>query len=98
VPEPAPWKLDGFLDRLDAWAERESPDADLRLHVTGWVMNRHTDPYQGARRERDFPNLWFGVVPGSEDGQGNVVVCLYSVDELEHVVQCVSIATLSWPV
>lgn len=98
MPKPGPWKLAGFLDRLDAWVERESPNDDLRLLVTAWVVNRHTDPYHGVRRESGFPNLWSGVVPDSDDGQGNGVFCSYWIDETARVVKCNGIATLSWPV
>lgn len=60
-----PWALEGFLDRLDAWAEFESPKDDLRLIVTAWILTRYDDPYQGVRREPGFANLWFGAIPNS---------------------------------
>jgi len=62
-----PWTLEGFLERLDAWAELESPKNDLLLIVTAWVMTRYDDPYQGIRRKNGFPNLWFGAIPNSGD-------------------------------
>jgi hypothetical protein len=87
----------GFLDRLDTWAEQESPPDDLRLLVTAWIMTRYDDPYQGVRREHGFPNLWFGVVPHSEDGAGAVVVCAYWIEESTRIVRCDSFATLNLP-
>jgi len=76
-----PWELRGFLERLDAWADLESPPADLRLLVTAWIMTRYEDPYQGVRRESGFPNLWFGPVPQSDDGRGLIVACSYWIEE-----------------
>jgi len=69
--------LIGFDVRFDAWTELEGPSDDLRLIVMAWVHGRFDDPYQGARREDGFENLWFGHVPGSEDGEGHVVTCSY---------------------
>jgi hypothetical protein len=99
VPEPGgPWTLEGFLDRLDAWAEQEHPPDGIRVLVTAWLLSRIEDPYTGVRREPRFPNLWWGVVPGSEHGDGQVVVCSYWVEEATDTVRCDSFATLSWPV
>jgi hypothetical protein len=98
VSSAAPlWKLEGFLDRLDTWEKIESPSDDLRLIVTAWIMTRYDDPYQGVRRESGFPNLWFGVVPHSDDGAGNVVVCAFWIEESRRTVRCDSFATLSLP-
>jgi hypothetical protein len=94
---PPSWTLVGFLDRLDAWVERESPAEDLRLIVTAWVMTRYDDPYQGVRRESGFPNLWFGAVPNTDDGSGNVVACAYWIEESSRTVRCDSFATLGLP-
>jgi hypothetical protein len=98
VPRAIPaWSLEGFLDTLDAWAERESPTDDLRMVVTAWVLSRYDDPYQGVRRENGFPNLWYGPVPNSGDGAGRVVVCSYWIMESSRTVRCDSFATLSLP-
>lgn len=91
------WKLEDFLDRFDAWAEIESPSTDLRLIVTAWIMTRYDDPYRGVRREKGFPNLWFGVVPNSGDGVDRVVACAYWIEESSGTVRCDSFATLSLP-
>jgi hypothetical protein len=91
------WHLEGFLEHLDAWTERESPPDDLLLIVTAWIMTRFDDPYKGVRREHGFPNLWFGPVPNSEDGTGAVVVCSYWIEEASHTVWCNSFATLNLP-
>jgi hypothetical protein len=93
----ANWSLAGFLDRLDAWAEQEKPPDDLVLLVTGWIMTRYDDPYRGVRREPGFDDLWFGPVPNSEDGSGQVVACSYWIVERSRTVVCCSFATLNLP-
>lgn len=92
------WTLEGFLDRLESWGELQSPQDELRLTVMIWIMTRYDDPYQGVRRENGFPNLWFGTVPHSGDGCGNVVTCSYWIEEVNRSVRCDSFATLSLPV
>jgi hypothetical protein len=94
--DPA-WALEGFLERLDAWAEQEDPPADLRLLVTSWIMTRYDDPYQGVQRAEGFDNLWFGPVPETDDGQGHIVVCSYWIEENRRTVRCDSFATLNLP-
>jgi len=92
------WQLEGFLERLDAWANQEQPDDDLRLQVTEWILSRFGDPYQGVQREPGFDNLWFGIVPGSLHDADQVVVCSYWIMERDHVVRCDSFATLGLPI
>jgi hypothetical protein len=75
---------------------RNAPD-DLRLLVTAWVMTRYDDPYQGVRRADGFANLWFGQIPKSDDGRGNVVTCSYWIEESSRRVTCDCFATLSLP-
>lgn len=65
--------------------------------VTAWVLTRYDDPYQGVRRESGFPNLWFGVVPDTDDGSGHVVVCSYWIAESTRTVRCDNFGTLSRP-
>jgi hypothetical protein len=89
--------LIGFEDRLDEWQRSESADDDLLLLILPWIMSRSEDPYQGMKREPEFENLWFGPVPNTEDGQGNVVACSYWVEETNRCVRCDSFATLSLP-
>ena len=91
------WQLEGFLDRLDAWIELEAPTDDVRLLVTAWIMTRYADPYQGVRRETGFPNLWYGAIPDTEDGNGSIVACAYWIEESNRTVRCDSFATLSLP-
>lgn len=93
-----PWTLDQFIERFDAWVELESPTDDLRCIVMDWILTRDDDPYQGARREKGFPNLWVGRVPNSNDGSGNVVVCSYCwIKESSRTVCCDNFGTLSLP-
>lgn len=91
------WRLIGFEDRLDEWQRNESADEDLLLIILPWIMSRFEDPYQGMKREPEFENLWFGPVPHTYDGQGNVVVCSYWIEEAGHSVRCDSFATLALP-
>ncbi|WP_020518704.1 hypothetical protein [Catelliglobosispora koreensis] len=97
MPDLDTWKLEGFLDRLDAWVAREAPPDELRVLVTAWIMSRYDDPYQGVQRERDFENLWFGPIPGSVTKSGTVVVCAYWIKERNRKVRCESFATLPVP-
>lgn len=92
------WTLEGFGDRLDEWKDREQPPDDVVIVVTHWALSRFDDPYSGMQREPGFPNLWFGVIPESEHGPGQVVVCSYWVEESTRTVRCDSIATLNMPV
>jgi hypothetical protein len=92
------WRLEGFGECLDEWAEREQPVVDLRAVVTAWVIARFDDPYQGVRREPGFETLWFGAVPNSGDGRGNAVACSYWIEETTRTVRCNSITTLSQPI
>lgn len=91
------WRLVNFVERLDDWIDTEGPADDLRLVVTAWVLSRAEDPYTGVRPEPGFPNLWFGPVPDSVHGTGQVVACSYWVEEREHIVRCDSFATLNLP-
>lgn len=95
---PEPWRLVNFLDRLDLWIGLEAPPKEIRRLVTSWIFTRTDDPYQGARREPGFPNLWFCPIPRSEHKERNAVCCSYWIDEHNHVVRCDSFATLSRPV
>jgi hypothetical protein len=94
----AAWELDGFIERLDAWAERENIDTDLRLVVTAWFFTRMDDPFKGARREPGIPNLWYAVVPDSQDGKGSMVVCSYWIEAAQNLVRCDNFGLLSTPI
>jgi len=91
-----PWQLEGCEVGLDEWITLESPDSDLRLVVTAWVLSRFDDPYLGVRREPGFPNLWFGPIPGSAHA-GRVVACSYWIIDGERRVRCNGFATLNLP-
>ncbi len=99
MPDGAPsWTLENFIDRFDAWVERESPRDDVRVVVMDWILTRHDDPYQGMRREAGFQNYWFGSVPDSQDGSGNMVTCAYWINESDRIVSCDIFGTLSLPI
>jgi len=98
VPDPGPvWRLEGFLERLDIWAELEAPSDNLRILVTSWILTRFDDPYQGVRREPRFANFWFGVIPRSRDSRGTVVTCAYWIEESRRTVRCDSFVSLNLP-
>ena len=61
-------------------------------------MTRYEDPYEGMEREPKIDNLWYRVVPGSNDGHDNVVACSYFIYELTRTVRCDNCATLPLPV
>ena len=45
------WQFNNFGNALDAWISLETPDDDLRLVVTAWVLTRFDDP--GDRRDSE---------------------------------------------
>jgi hypothetical protein len=92
------WLLSQFEERLDQWIDLESPPEDVRLAVTAWILTRIDDPFEGAHREPDFPNLWAAVVPGSLHSPQSVVFCSYWVGVRDQTITCNQFATLSYPV
>ena len=76
------WRLEGFLDRLDVWANEQGASDELRRLVTAWIFTRFEDPYRGVTRAEIAPNLWFGQVPGSVHNE-SVVACSYWIFELD---------------
>lgn len=59
---------------------------------------RGDDPYHGVRREPGFDNLWLGIVPNSDNGKGQIVVCSYWIDESRRTVRCDNFGTLNLPI
>jgi hypothetical protein len=63
------WQLIGFEDTLDTWISIGNPCLDLRILVTEWGVGRADDLYTGVTRRLEIaPDFWFGVVPGSREG------------------------------
>ena len=91
------WHLVRFTEELDLWVERAAAPADLVLLILPWIMSRIDDPYRGVRRAAGFDNLWFGPIPGTDDGSGRVVSCSYWITETSHSVRCNSFSTLHRP-
>lgn len=91
------WALDGFDDHFERWVSTGGPDADLRIIVLDWVMARHDDPFYGMRQEEGFDNLWYGRIPDSGDGRGNVVVCSYFVEFSTRTLRCNGFTMLAYP-
>ena len=99
MPDAArPWTLQLFLERLELWADEVKPSAELVIIVATWIQGRMDDPFEGVRRVEGFENLWFGAIPGSDDGLGNVVTCSYWINVSGHAVRCDLFSTSTWPV
>lgn len=62
---PTFWRLENFIERLDAWIAVENPSEYVRIIVTEWVVTRFDNPYKDVSRQPDFPNLWFGPIPAT---------------------------------
>ena len=95
------WTLLEFNERFDAWAARENPSPDLRFVVYQWIFSRMEDPYEGAKREPGFPNLWSVQVRGSATGRPGdikVVLCSFWIHEADHKVECDNFSIVSYPV
>lgn len=95
------WRLKDFEERFDAWVALDDPSPDLRFVVAEWMLTRMEDPYESARREPEFPNLWSVRVRGSAVGRPGdikVVLCSFWINEAEHSVVCDNFSVLSYPV
>lgn len=92
-----PYELRGFLEAHEDWVTREDPSTDLSYLVLEWVFSRAEDPYQGARREPGFDNLWLAPVPRTRH-DGRIVVCSFWIEEQAGAVRCDIIASLSPPI
>lgn len=92
------WTLKRFDEYFDRWVSIEDPSDDLRIIVLDWIMTRHENPHRGVKRQVEIDdNLWYGRIPDSGDGHGNVVVCSYRIEVLTSTLTCDSIATLPYP-
>lgn len=97
-PEPAPWKQEKFVEKLEIWVATEHPPADLRILVASWVFTRYDDPYADLRPEPGLPGMWFGKIPGTDNGLGQAVACACWIDDHARTVRCDSIASLNTPI
>jgi hypothetical protein len=92
------WKLEDFLQSVDAWIEREDPPQEFVLATLSWVHSLQTDPYRRGVPKRGLgPMVWFADVPDIPS-ESQAVVCTYTIDEVEGVVRCWVIAGLSRPI
>lgn len=95
------WRLTEFDQRFEAWLARDNPTPDLSAAVAAWMLTRMEDPYEGAKREPGFPNLWSAQVAGSATGRPGditVVLCSFWINESDHTVECDNFSILSYPV
>ena len=84
---PPVWTLEGFLERLDEWKGLEHPPDELLIIVTDWILGRMADPMVGARRATEFDDLWFAIIPGTNNGT-DMVTCTYWIDATNKVARC----------
>jgi hypothetical protein len=87
------WTFRYAIEALDYWAEREKPSQDLRMVVTEWAFNQHTNPYRGMDRQPGFANLYVGEVRGTRSGSA-AVTCTYWIDETTSTVRFDNFTTL----
>ena len=92
------WTLDRLPERLQWWESQFNPSTDLVILVLAWVMGLKDDPFPREVRRTDFADQWFGAVPNSGDGQGNVVTCSYWVDHDTRTIRFDMFSTSTWPV
>jgi hypothetical protein len=78
------------------WVEIESPDGATQLRVIEWIAARREDPTQGVQRELDFPNLWWGRIPGTMDDARTLVSCSYQILARTKIVRCLSIGRVGY--
>ena len=75
------------LERLDEWKGLEHPPDELLIIVTDWILGRMADPMVGARRATEFDDLWFAIIPGTNNGT-DMVTCTYWIDATNKVARC----------
>lgn len=98
MPETAGWILRDFGVWIERWIATDSPDVDRILLVGLWAMSRADDPYVGARRVPEIPNLWFAGIPQTRRPDNTVMTCTYWIYEQERTVRCDMIQPLSLPI
>lgn len=77
------WETRGFRDAFRTWLAIEDPERSLRVAVADWYADHLTDPYRGARYDRQG-DIWYGIVRCPDERYA--VVISYLVMEREHVV------------
>jgi hypothetical protein len=90
------WRLERFDECVERWLDLDDPPSSVRFAVYNWLISRSEDPYQDAKREPGFQNLWSAQVPGSTYGHLGVL-CAYWIFEIDHRVACESVTSLSEP-
>lgn len=91
------WQTERVNDVLDRWLSVDNPDLDQQLAVELWLLQQLQDPYRGMTRHGEVhPNLWFGRIPGSEDGC-SALACTYFIFEATRVIRYDNICRLPLP-
>jgi hypothetical protein len=52
---PTFWRLENFIERLDAWIAVENPSEYVRIIVTEWVVTRFDNPYNADFHITSWP-------------------------------------------
>ena len=91
------WQLEDFLARFDQWCEIDDPPTEIRAAVLVWMQQLMTNPFASAKMVPEFGlNTWFAVLPGTEDGNRQVV-SFFVVDPTIRTVRCSAITFLRRP-
>lgn len=93
--------MEGFIEALQRWVERESPPQDVYRATVGWVLrDLADDPYPPLSRPvgDGFPvTWWFAQTPFGRDERSRVV-CLYEINARALVLRAHLIDELSLPI
>ncbi|GAA3104017.1 hypothetical protein [Streptosporangium carneum] len=99
MPDAANYQLENLREALDIWELNEPASAarkEILTAVVNWALDRYVDPYQGAARVEGFPNLWRSRIPGTRH-DGQMVFCVFWIEESRRAVRFDSFSTLSLP-
>lgn len=95
-----PWKLDGFISKLDEWSPAVPLPDDVYADARHWITTRSDRPKGRAVLVDGEENVWQAPVtylPDLNDGLQQVV-CAYRIIEAEHRIVCELFAILTRPV
>ncbi|SNT07729.1 hypothetical protein SAMN05421812_10360 [Asanoa hainanensis] len=87
-----------FEEMFDSWVKRDGPDTETQIKVIEWIGNRRADPFAGMLRDTNHPNLWFGRIPYTLDGEGTLVTVAYEILTRTRVVRCMLIGRVGLPI
>ncbi|MDF5759201.1 hypothetical protein [Spongiactinospora sp. TRM90649] len=100
MPDADGYRFTNLREALGIWEYNEPASAaikEVRERVVNWALDRHTDPYQGAKRVDGLPNVWFSRIPGTQH-DGQMVCCQFWIMETTRTVRFDMFSTLSLPI